>query len=60
MNPMRRTLRNGYLAAAGGQNIIQMSLLQGIYFLEKHDKVSELVIFVQLFYTPERTKGRTR
>ena len=54
---MRRRLKNGYLAPAGGQNIIQMSLLQGIYFLD--DKLSESVTFVQLFYRPERTKGRT-
>ena len=47
------------MAPGGGQNIIQMSLLQSIYFLEKHDKLSESVTFVKLFYTPERTKRRT-
>ena len=41
-------LKNGYLAPADEQNIVQIfSSLSSYYFLEKHDELSELVGFGQ-------------
>ena len=45
---MSWSLKNGYLASPDEQNIAYIfSSLSWYYFLEKHDELSELVVFAQ-------------
>ena len=47
---MSSSLKNGYLASAGKQNIIQIFSNLDVYFLEKYNELSKSIVFGQKMY----------